>query len=92
MKWVKHISALKSKMTKNLEIMYKSTFVISLKARLLIYQSFVQSQLNFCTSVWGFAAKSNKDQLLTIQKKAVRTVMPGYVQTIMMKVNCQLRA
>ena len=78
--WAKHISALKSKMTKYLGIMYKLKFIIPLKARLLIYQSFVQSHLNFCSSVWGFAAKSNIDQLLTVQKKAVRTVMPGYVQ------------
>ena len=61
-------------------IMYKLKFIIPLKARLLIYQSFVQSHLNICSSVWGFAANSNIDQLLTVQKKAVRTVMPGYVQ------------
>ena len=68
LKWTKHISALKSKMTKYLGIMYKLKFVIPLKARLLIYQSFVHSHLNFCSSAWGFAAKSGIDQLLTIQK------------------------
>ena len=67
-------------MTKYLGIMHKLKFIIPLKALLLIYQRFVQSHLNFCSSVWGFVAKSNIDQLLTAQKKAVRNVMPGYVQ------------
>ena len=58
LKWTKHISVLKSKMTKYLGIVYKLKFIIPLKARLLIYQSFVHSHLNFCSSVWGFAAKS----------------------------------
>ena len=60
--------------------MHKLKFIFPLKACLLIYQSFVQSHLNFCSSVWGFAKKSIIDQLLTIQKKAVRAVMPGFVQ------------
>ena len=61
-------------MTKYLGIMYKLKFIIPLKARLLIYQSFVQSHFNFCSPVlYGV-------QLLTVQKKAVRTAMPGYVQ------------
>ena len=29
--------------------------------------------------MWGFSCKSNIDSLFTIQKKGMRTVMPGYV-------------
>ena len=47
---------------------------------ILINSSLLQSQLNFCFFIWGFAAKSNIEKLLTVQKKALRTVMPGYVQ------------
>ena len=78
--WNKHIQTLKSKMSKYVGVMCKLKFQIPLKARLLIYNSLVQSHLNFCSTVWGFAAKSNIDKLLTVQKKAMRTVMPGYVQ------------
>ena len=60
--------------------MYKLKFLLPIKVRLLIYHSFIQSHLNFCSLVWGFAAKSFINELLTIQKKAIRAVMPGYVK------------
>ena len=78
--WSKHIQTLKSKMSKYIGIMGKLKFQIPTKARLFIYNSLVQSHLNFCSSIWGFAAKSNIEKLFTVQKKALRTVMPGYVQ------------
>ena len=78
--WSKHIHTLKSKMSKYIGVMCKLKFQIPLKARLLVYNSLVQSHLNFCSSIWGFAAKSNIDKLLTVQKKAIRSVMPGFVQ------------
>ena len=60
--------------------MYKLKHSIPLKVRLLIYHIFIQSHLNFCSIVWGFSCKSNIDSLLTVQKKAMRAVMPGYVK------------
>ena len=78
--WTKHIQAIKSKMSKYVGIMYKIKHSIPLQARLLIYHSLVQSHLNFCSSVWGFSCKSNIDSLHTVQKKAIRAVMPGYVK------------
>ena len=80
LKWTKHIQAIKSKMSKYIGIMYKIKHSIPLKVRLLIYHSFIQSHLNFCSIVWGFSCKSNIDSLLTVQKKAMRAVMPGYVR------------
>ena len=76
----KHISALKAKMSRYIGVMYKLKFLLPIKVRLLIYRSFIQSHLNFCSLVWGFAAKSFINELLTIQKKAIRAVMPGYVR------------
>ena len=76
----KHINALKAKMSRYIGVMYKLKFLIPIKVRLLIYHSFIQSHLNFCSLVWGFAAKSFINELLTIQKKAIRAVMPGYIR------------
>ena len=59
--------------------MYKIKSKIPLNIRLQIYHSFVQSHLNFCSLVWGFTNKSNLEMLFTMQKKAMRAVMPGYV-------------
>ena len=77
--WTKHIATVKAKMCRYIGIMYRIKHQLPVKARLQIFHSFVQSHLNYCSLVWGFIAKSHIDSLFTIQKKAMRAVMPGYV-------------
>ena len=48
-----------------------------IKARLLTFNSLIQSHLHFCSLVWGSSCKSNLESLFTTQKKAMRAVMPG---------------
>ena len=67
--------------------MFKIKSQLPIHARLNIFQSFVQSHLNFCLLVWGFASKSLIESLFTIQKKAMRAVMPGYVNYFYKKGN-----
>ena len=59
--------------------MYKIKFKLPLKARLQIYHSFVQSHINYCSLVWGFTAKTHINSIFTVQKKAMRAIMTGYV-------------
>ena len=76
--WKNHISAINSKMSKYVGILYKLKNILPLKARILIFHSFVQSQLNYCSLVWGLSAKFHIESLFTTQKKAMRAIMPGY--------------
>ncbi len=76
--WSKHISAVRSKMMRYVGVMYKIKRHLPIKARLQIYQSFVQSHLNYCSIVWGFAAKSHIESLFSRQKQGIRAVMPGF--------------
>ena len=77
--WSKHIQTLKSKMCRYIGIMYKIKNLLPIKARLQIYHSFVQSHLNYCSLVWGFACKSHIDSLFVKQKKGMRAVVPGFI-------------
>ena len=77
--WSKHISALKTKMARYLGIMYKIKGQLPEKARLLIFQSLVQSHINFCSLVWGFASKTLIEGLFAKQKQGIRAVTSGYV-------------
>ena len=61
--WSQHISAMKMKMARYIGIMYKLNKYLPLEARLQIYHSFVQSHLNYCSLLWGFAAKSHIETL-----------------------------
>ena len=77
--WTYQISAIKAKMSRYVGTMYKLKNILPLKARLMIYNSLVQSHLNYCSLIWGTSSKSNIEKLFTTQKKAIRAIMPGYV-------------
>ena len=77
--WAKHISAIRSKMSRYIGVMYKLKRFLPLKSRLQIYHSFVQSHIQYCSLVWGFCAKSHIETLFRSQKKAMRAVIPGYI-------------
>ena len=78
--WKSHIHAIKTKMARYVGILFKIKFHVPLKVRLQIYHSFVQSHLNYCSLLWGFACKSLIDSIFVKQKKAMRAVMPGFVR------------
>ena len=78
--WQKHISTVHTKMSRYIGIMYKLKSILPLNARIVIYHSFVQSHVNFCSLVWGFSAKSNIDKIFRSQKKGMRAIIPGYIQ------------
>ena len=77
--WQKHITAVRIKMGRYLGVMYKLKHLLPIKARLNIFQSLIQSHLNFCSLVWGFASKCHIESLFTKQKQGIRAVMSGYV-------------
>ena len=77
--WNQHIRAIKTKMARYQGILYKLKSILPQAARLSIFHSFIQSHLNYCSLIWGFASKSNIELLFRAQKKGIRAVMPGYV-------------
>ena len=77
--WNHHVAALKAKMSRYVGIMYKLRPVLQNKARAQIFNSVVQSHLNYCSLIWGSTCKSNIDSRFATQKKAMRAAMPGHV-------------
>ena len=77
--WAHHIKAIRTKMNRYVGIMYRIKNLLPCKARLQIFHSFIQSHLNFCPLVWGFAAKCHIDSLFTSQKKGLRATVPGHI-------------
>ncbi len=77
--WRSHIATVRMKMARYIGVMYKIKGQIPMKVRIQLYHSFVQSHLNFCSSVWGFASKTLIESLFRRQKQGIRAIMPGYV-------------
>ena len=86
--WVQHIAAVKMKMSRYIGLMYKLKKHLPLDARLQIYHSFVQSHLNYCSLIWGFAAKTHIDSLFVKQKMGIRAVLPGFVNLCCLHFPC----
>ena len=78
--WAQHIKTIISKMSHYVGVLYRLKSSLPLETRKLIYHSLIQSHLNFCSLVWGFAAQSNIDKILRAQKKGMRAVIPGFVR------------
>ena len=78
--WRNHIMAVKAKMSRYVGVLYKLKSIIPFSARKNIFQSFVQSHLNYCPLVWGLGSKSSIEPLFTEQKKAMRALTPGYTK------------
>ena len=41
----------------------------------------VSYHINYCKLVWGFGTKTNIESLFRVQKKGMRAVIPGFINT-----------
>ena len=72
--WAKHINLLAAKISRNVGIMYKLRGKVPHSILKNLYDSFVQSHLNYCSSVWGLGSKTSLQPLFRAQKKAIRAL------------------
>ena len=72
--WKPHILNLTRKVSKSLGIIYKSSFCLNKNSLCTLYYSLVYPYLYYCACVWGLTYHSNLKRLVTLQKRAVRTI------------------
>ena len=76
--WNSHINTLSSKISRNAGIIYRLKGLVPESVLRNLYNSFIQSHLNYCSSVWGLGTKSSLNKLFTSQKKSVRAIENRY--------------
>ena len=76
--WATHIKLLSVKISRNAGIIYRLKGIVPQSILKTLYDSFVQSHLNYCSSVWGLGSKSSLQPLFVAQKKAVRALGGGH--------------
>ena len=57
--WSNHIKSLASKISRNSGIMYKLKGIVPDSVLKTLYNSFIQSNLNYCSTVWGLRSKNS---------------------------------
>ena len=76
--WREQIAALALKMSRNAGILFKMKGILPQKIMKTLYHSFIQSHLNYCCIIWGLGPKAKIQSLFVAQKKAMRTLIPGF--------------
>lgn len=72
--WSNHISYIHSKISKGLGIIKKVRNILNKSTLTQLYYTFLYPYLSYCNIIWGRAAKIYINQLLLLQKRAVRII------------------
>ena len=67
--WKKHISMIKSKLSKSCAIMYRASFIIDKCGRLILYHSLFLPYIMYCIEVCGNTYDTNLYCLVLLQKR-----------------------
>ena len=70
--WNQHIRNISLSIAKGIGIMYRVKDVLLENSLLMIYNALILPYINYCNIVWGNCPKNKLDQILLLQKKAVR--------------------
>ena len=76
--WIEHISHVKSKISKDIGIMYKARQFLTKKALLVLYYAYIYLYMTCCIEVWGCASQTQLNCLLLLQKKIIRIMSFSY--------------
>ena len=70
--WNQHIRNISLSISKGIGIMYRVKDILLDHSLLMIYNALILPHINYCNIVWGNCHKTKLDQILLLQKKAVR--------------------
>ena len=74
LKWTSHILYIKNKISKTIGLFYKMRQYLERKALINLYYTLVFPYLIYCNEVWGNASAVHLEPIITIQKRAIRTI------------------
>ena len=69
--WCGHINHIKSKISKNVSLMRRVTYLFIDSALYSLYSTLVMPYLNYCCEIWGNTCKSQLQPLHIILKRAI---------------------
>ena len=78
LKYSLHISKLKAKINKGLYSLVSAKDNSPLRVRLNIYRALIESDLRFACATFGSTSRAHLEELLILQKKAIRHVTKSY--------------
>ena len=72
--WREHIHYVKTKLSKNIAILYKVKYKLSCEVLRSLYCTLILPYLTYCVEIWGNTYKSNLISIEKLQKRAIRII------------------
>lgn len=72
--WSQHITAVSSKVSQSIGVLYKIKRYINKNTLLLLYYAFIHSHLQYGIINWGRASQTHLQHLQTLQNRALRVI------------------
>lgn len=67
-----HRQALAKKIANNCGVLFRARYVLNIQSLKLLYYSFIQSHMVYCSGVWGLGSKISLNSIFLSQKRAIR--------------------
>ena len=77
----KHVSLVCKKVNNQLNVMIRFRNLICTATKLKLYNAFILPHLQYCSTVWHFCSARNRDQLESLNKRALRVVFNDKVSS-----------
>ena len=74
-----HRATLAAKISRDAGVIYKVKGIVPLNVIKMLYNSFIQPHLVYCSNIWGLGSKNIVARIFTAQKRAIRGVKQGFV-------------
>ena len=76
--WDKHCTKVANKISRNNSLISRMKNFLPPSSLKLLYNSFIQPHIQYGQAVWGGCSGQNKKRIITIQKRAIRTVTKSF--------------
>ena len=74
-----HISSICKKASRKLNALYRISNILNYNQKMLILNSFIQGQFNYCPLVWMFCFRSSNNKINRLHERALRLCQNDYI-------------
>ena len=73
-----HIDHICTKLSRLLGLLYRIRGCLSIEAKILFYNSYVQPCFDYCVTTWGFCSNTHISRFSRLQKRFARVILNNY--------------
>ena len=69
-----HIASMCKKAARQLAVLKRIGHLLTIKGKLAIFNSIIESNFNYCPLIWHFCSQTNNNKIEKIQERALRFI------------------